>query len=60
MNAIETLAAAGWLVGLPCVGSQATLSWLVFLASADGITPRRLAVAVCAPDKLSLCKHSCD
>jgi hypothetical protein len=33
MNAGESLTAAYRLVGLPCVGSLATASWLVYLAS---------------------------
>jgi hypothetical protein len=48
------------LAGPPSVCSQVTASRLVFLASADGVGPRRLTVAVCTPDKLSQCKHSCD
>jgi hypothetical protein len=45
---------------LPSVGVRVTVSRPVFLASADGVAARRLAVAVCAPDKLSPRKRTCD
>jgi hypothetical protein len=107
MNASETLAAVGWLIGVPCVSGQVTASWPLFSALTagllqagwsslcwqpgdcksasflcvdsdattnwlvtvnqqclpcvtDGVAARRLAVAVCTPDKLSQCKRSCD
>jgi hypothetical protein len=60
MNSGKTPAGAGWLVSLPCVGSRLTANRPVFLASADGVAARRLAVVVCTPDKLSRSKRSCD
>lgn len=72
MNVGETPAAVRWLIGLPCVSTQLTASRLVFpcvsrqvtdhapLELAGGVASRRLAVAVCAPDKLSQCEPSCD
>jgi hypothetical protein len=46
------------LACLPCISGRVTVSQSVFLASADSVAARRLTVAVCAPDKLSQCKHS--
>jgi hypothetical protein len=50
---------AGPLV-FPSVDGRATATRPVFLASVDGVAARGLAVAVCAPDKLSRYKRSCD
>jgi hypothetical protein len=45
--------------GLPSAGCRITASRPVFLESADGIATTRLAVALCAPIKLSRCTRSC-
>jgi hypothetical protein len=60
VNATETPAAVGWLVGFPCVGGRVTASQSVFLASADDVAASRLVAGVCTPAKLSRYKRSCE